>query len=67
MIQPVGLAIDANGNLFVSNLANNTVTEYASPYTGAPVATISNSVNQPLGIAFYSSFDLFVANFHTVS
>ncbi|MHB1550529.1 MAG: hypothetical protein ACYCX6_04960, partial [Vulcanimicrobiaceae bacterium] len=50
--------------LFVANHgSNNNVTEYALPYTGgAPTATISNSVNAPLGLAFDSSGDLFVAN-----
>jgi hypothetical protein len=31
-----GLAVDASGNLFAANSTANTVTEYASPYTGAP-------------------------------
>ena len=30
-------------DLFVSNYGNNTVTEYAPPYTAAPVATMSSS------------------------
>lgn len=48
--------------LFVANSANNTVTEYAPPYTGEPVATISNSLSAPAGLAFDASGDLFVAN-----
>ncbi|MHB8357741.1 MAG: hypothetical protein ACYDDQ_13745 [Vulcanimicrobiaceae bacterium] len=53
--------------LFVANGSkifggSGTVTEYAPPYTGAPTATISNSVNDPGGLAFDSSGNLFVAN-----
>ncbi|MHB8214351.1 MAG: NHL repeat-containing protein [Vulcanimicrobiaceae bacterium] len=49
---PEGLAFDFSGNLFVANY-NNTVTEYAPPFTNtnAPVATISNAVNRPQGLA----------------
>ena len=46
--------------LFVSNWEGNTVTEYVFPYTGAPVATITNSMDAPYGLAFDSSGDLFV-------
>ncbi len=49
--------------LFVTNFRNSTVTEYTSPYTGAPTATISNSVNTPYGLAFNASGNLFVANY----
>ncbi len=49
--------------LFVTNYNNNTVTEYAPPYTNAPIATISKSVSGPAGLAFDSSGNLFVANY----
>ena len=59
---PRGLAFDSSGHLFVAN-NNGNVTEYASPYTGAPIATISNGVNwAPVGLAFDSSGNLFVGN-----
>jgi len=45
---PTALAMDGAGNLFVANTsATNTVTEYAPPYTGAPIVTITNSVSNP--------------------
>ena len=43
---PKALALDAAGKLFVAN-ANNTVTLYVPPYTGASPTTISTGVNGP--------------------
>jgi hypothetical protein len=42
--QPIALALDGAGNLFVANAS--TVTEYAPPYTGTPT-TISTGVSGP--------------------
>jgi DNA-binding beta-propeller fold protein YncE len=49
--QPVALAIDAAGNLYVANYGNNTVTEYAPPYAPGSWSTISSGVNAPLALA----------------
>ncbi len=46
---PQAVAFDKNGNLFVVNTAS--VTEYAPPYTGAPVATITKNLNLPYALA----------------
>ena len=62
MATPHDLAFNASGNLFVTSLFSNDVTEYAPPYTGAPTATISNSISGPTGVAFNGSSNLFVAN-----
>jgi hypothetical protein len=59
---PYGVALDTSGDLFVSIPQASTVTEYAAPYTGAPIATITNGVNVPEGIAVAANGDLFVAN-----
>jgi len=59
----VSVSVAIGKPLFVANETSNKVTEYASPYTGAPIATISNSVNHPQGLAFDASGDLFVANY----
>jgi hypothetical protein len=48
--------------LFVAGYGNNTVTEYAPPYTGAPIAMITNSLSAPVGLGFNASGDLFVGN-----
>ena len=45
---PTALALDGAGNLFVANrVGSNSVTEYAPPYTGAPIATITSGVSNP--------------------
>ncbi|MGZ3498062.1 MAG: hypothetical protein ACXVAK_10930 [Vulcanimicrobiaceae bacterium] len=46
------LVFDPAGNLFVTNTISTNATEYAPPYTGAPVATISNGITEASGIAF---------------
>jgi hypothetical protein len=49
--QPVALAIDAAANLYVANLGNNTVTQYAAPYGSGSWTAISNGISQPVAIA----------------
>src|ERR1022692_252883 len=60
----VSVSVTIGKPLFVANENGDNVTEYASPYTGAPIATISNRVNHPQGLAFDASGDLFVANYY---
>jgi sugar lactone lactonase YvrE len=45
---PQDVKFDSRGNLFVANYNANTITEYAPPYTGSPIATIGglDSPNQ---------------------
>jgi YVTN family beta-propeller protein len=56
---PFGLAVDANGNLYVANTDNNTVSEL-NP-AGQVIATLSG-FNFPFGLAFDSAGNLYVAN-----
>jgi hypothetical protein len=49
-------------DLFVANAANNTVEEFAAPYTGSPVASITSGLEAPGAIAFNSVGDMFVGN-----
>ncbi len=58
---PVGIAIDSSNDLFVSNLGNNTVTEYA-PGATVPKLTISDGLCYPWNLALNASNDLFVVN-----
>jgi sugar lactone lactonase YvrE len=52
MHNPDGLAFDASGDLWVAMLANNTVVEYAPPYTRTPIAILSNRIKGPTDLTF---------------
>jgi hypothetical protein len=51
-MNPVALYTDPQGDLYVANSGNNTITVYAPPYTSAnnPVATISTGISGPFGL-----------------
>ncbi len=54
--QPNAIAVDYASDVFLANLGDNTVTEYAPPYTGSPIATISGlsfSPNADWTLALY--------------
>jgi hypothetical protein len=57
---PRDVAVDANGNLFVSS--GSGVEEFAPPYTGSATATITSGLNSPYSIALDGFDDLFVQN-----
>jgi hypothetical protein len=63
---PSSLALDARGDLFVANLNStpNSVVEYTPPFSSqsAPVATITNGVNEQGAIGLSLSANLFVPN-----
>jgi hypothetical protein len=74
---PQGLAFDSSGNLWVSDEANNRVLEYKAPvstgeaaslvigqssFTTSAAATTSTGLNNPIGLAFDSSGNLWVAD-----
>jgi len=61
---PVSLALDGAADLFVVNAASNTVTEYAPPYNGTPIA-ISKGLNAPNSLALDGRGNLFVANLNS--
>ena len=56
---PVGLAFDAAGNLYVANVGNDTVSEVTP--AGA-VSTFASGFNDPNGLAFDAAGNLYVAN-----
>ena len=68
--RPGLLAFDASGNLWVANGGNHTVVEFAASQLGAsgsptPTVTVSatsGSLNNPAGLAFDASGNLWVAN-----
>ena len=54
---PTGVALDAEGNLYVANTLGNSITVYAPGASGnaAPLATIGGGrtgLNGPVGITF---------------
>jgi hypothetical protein len=57
---PQGLTTDKNGNLYVANLQNNTVTVYA-PGARTPMFTIPN-LDTPTDVKVDSSGDVFVSD-----
>ncbi len=67
---PVGLAFDGNGNLWVANYTSSTVVAFAANQLGAsgsptPAVTLSatgGSLNNPVGLAFDRNGNLWVAN-----
>jgi DNA-binding beta-propeller fold protein YncE len=65
---PVRLALDSAGHLFVANLGNNTVTVYDTNNNNAEITASgkplisSTSLNRPLGVAVDSKFNVYVAN-----
>jgi sugar lactone lactonase YvrE len=61
----MGLVLAANGDLFLADLGGNTVTEYASPYTGSAIETLTPGA--PYALALDSAENLYVAEFSGVS
>ncbi len=59
---PSGLALDTNGNLYISNAGHTTVSE-VGPGGGA-AHTFANGLNDPRGLAFDTSGNLYVANYN---
>ncbi|MGA2760274.1 MAG: hypothetical protein ABSF08_08160 [Candidatus Cybelea sp.] len=63
---PNSLALDVRGNLFVANLNStpNSVVEFSPPFgaSNAPVATITDGVNEQGAIGLNGSANLFVPN-----
>jgi streptogramin lyase len=57
---PNGIATDSSGNLWVANLAANTVTEYAKN-SSSPRLTISNGMNGPFDVKVDGFGNVYVA------
>lgn len=57
---PTGLAVGADGTLYIANMFSDTISSVAPPYTGTPQTVISG-LNDPDGIIFDASGNLWVA------
>jgi DNA-binding beta-propeller fold protein YncE len=53
MDEPAGVTVDKDGTLYVSNIANGTVVEFALGSLKPLKRQISNGLNSPYGIAHY--------------
>lgn|GEM_PF-6967969 len=61
LVNPVAVAVDLSGNLFVASFSTSTVVEFAPPYTGAPAATYQIGANPPIALTTGPDGSLFVA------
>jgi len=60
---PSGVAVDAKGNLYVSNSSTNQILVYDKNYVQQASKTISAGIVHPSGVAFDSVGNLYVANY----
>jgi sugar lactone lactonase YvrE len=58
---PVGMAFDASGNLYVANYSGNMVSKVAAG-TSTAIPFITSGLSGPMGLAFDASGNLYVAN-----
>ncbi len=61
---PVGIAVDARGNVYVANVGSASIEEF-SPSSGTPIRTIAGQatgLDQPVAIALDPAGDIYVAN-----
>jgi DNA-binding beta-propeller fold protein YncE len=65
--RPGGLALDANGNLYVANEGSNQVLVYNPNYVLQTTKSITSGLNQPTGVAFDSKGNVYVANLGSAS
>jgi sugar lactone lactonase YvrE len=59
---PIGLAVDAAGNLYVANNGANQILIYSPSYGQQTSKTITSGVNRPTGLAFDPYGNLWAAN-----
>jgi sugar lactone lactonase YvrE len=59
---PVGIAVDAKGTLYVTNITENNVTEYLHGES-QPYQTITEGVNGPIAVTVNDAGWLYVSNF----
>jgi len=52
--EPIGIALDGAGKIYVTNVVSNSITVYAAGASGnaTPTATINTELNGPTAITF---------------
>jgi hypothetical protein len=63
LIDPDGLVVDINDNLFIADFQGNQVFVLAPPYNGSP--TIISGQSGPIGLALDNNCDLFIADLNS--
>ena len=58
--KPFGLAVNASGTVYVSNLGNSTISKFAT--NGAGSIALAAGLNAPYGITVDASGNLYIAN-----
>jgi DNA-binding beta-propeller fold protein YncE len=64
---PIGLAIDAKGNLYVANAGGNNILVYSPSFTQVTSKTITQNVSSLTAVAFDPLGNLWVANYSAAS
>jgi hypothetical protein len=62
---PLGLAVDSAGNLYVANHGANQILVYNSGYTQQTTKNITSGLNEPTGVQIDANGNLWVANYGT--
>lgn len=67
LAQPVGLAVDTAGNLYVANFGQNqssgSILVYNASFVLQTKKTITNSISKPTGVALDAQGNIYVANY----
>jgi hypothetical protein len=62
---PQGIDVDTHGNLYVANTLASDILEFAPPYTGAPIKTMTDVGQYPAGVEAECGTKIWVTNIIT--
>jgi hypothetical protein len=65
--QPQGIDLDGDGNLYVANTTASTILEFAPPYTGEPMKTLTDPGQYPAAVEADCGAYIWVTNIGSVS
>jgi sugar lactone lactonase YvrE len=63
LANPSGIAVDASGNIYVSNSTANTVYEYSATNTGGTLVLSTVTLSTPEALAVDAAGNLYISNF----
>jgi hypothetical protein len=67
MSLPQGIDVDLSGNLYVANTGASDILEFAPPYTGAPIKTMTDPGQYPAGVEAECGTKIWVTNIITTA